>query len=130
MDEFSAFGDPQLYDGRVPTGKYLAHMYKLFRDSIRVHLDNEVKKRGAETLHWDVLYKEAKHLYQYKGHPVYYGLVTALNEFGEVRIQFHVFSDGHDQMVTALKAFEKTRTEFGLPGVHLFLTDDPGRDKL
>ena len=110
MDEFSAFNDKELYDGRVPTGKYLTHVNKLHHASIRPHLDNEVKKRGTETLHWDVSYKEATHLCQYKGHPVYHGLVTTLNQFREVRIQFHVYSDGHDQMVTALKAFEKTTT--------------------
>ena len=67
---------------------------------------------------------------QHKGHPAFYGLVTALNKFGEVRIQFHLFTDGHDQMSTALKAFEKTRTDYGLPGVHTFLTEDPACDNL
>lgn len=122
MDELSSFGDKELYNGGVPTGKYLAHVYKLFHASIRAHLDNEVKKRGAETLHWDVSYKETKNLCQYRGNSVYHGLVTTLNEFGEVRIQFHVFSDGHDQMVTALKVFEKTTTEYGMAGVQWFLT--------
>ena len=81
-------------------------------------------------MHWDVSYKEAKNLCQYRGNPIYHGLVTALNEYGEVRIQFHVYTDGHDQMATSLKAFDKTTTDFGLPEVHLFLTDDPARDKL
>lgn len=81
-------------------------------------------------MHWGVSYKEAKNLCQYRGDPIYHGLVTALNEYGEVRIQFHVYTDGHDQMATSLKAFDKTTTDFGLPEVHLFLTDDPTRDKL
>ncbi|KAL7538489.1 LOW QUALITY PROTEIN: hypothetical protein ACHAXR_008584 [Thalassiosira sp. AJA248-18] len=100
----------QNYNGSVPTGRYIAHVYKLYHSSIRAHLDNEAKKRGAETLHWDVSYKEAKNLCQFRGRPIYHGLVTALNEFGEVRIQLHVFTDGHDQMKPALQAFAATKT--------------------
>ena len=86
-DKFSSFSDDAKYHGRLPMAKYMAHVYKLFHATIRDHLDNKVKKRGAETMHWGVSYKEAKH-------------------------------------------FKKTRTDYGLPGVHTFLTDDPARDKL
>ena len=96
LNKFSKFGDKEQYNGRVPSGRYLAHVYKLYHASIRTHLNNEVKKRGAQTLHWDVSYKEAKNLCQYRGQSIYHGLVTALNEYGEVRIQFHIFSDGYD----------------------------------
>lgn len=62
----------------------------------------EVKKRGAEFLHWDASYKEAKHLCSYRNRPVFKGLITAMNEFGEVRIQFHIYSDSHEQMKAAI----------------------------
>jgi hypothetical protein len=105
---FSAFADKSKYDGAVPTGKYLANAYKLFHETIRSHLDKEVKKRGATRLHWDVSYKEAKHLCQYKGKPVFKGLVTATNEHGEIRIQFHIVTDSHEQMSAAIAAFRQT----------------------
>ena len=89
----------------------------------------EVKKRGAEVFHWDVSYKEAKHLCRYKGRSVFKGLVTGLNEVGEVRMQFHVYSDSHEQMTAALEAFKGTACSLGLPPVRLFYTDNPAGDK-
>ena len=76
----------------------------------------QVKKRGAERLHWDVSYKEAKHLGRYHGEAVFKALVTATNEFGEIRIQFHVVTDGHDQMEDQIKKFLHTLQEFGQDG--------------
>jgi hypothetical protein len=69
--EFSAFSDPTGYNGTVPTGIYLAHVYKQYMKEIKPHFDREVKKRGAERLHWDASYKVAKHLSQYHGHSIF-----------------------------------------------------------
>ena len=126
---FSAFADKSKYNGAVPTGKYLGNTYKLFHESIRSHLDKEVKKRGATRLHWDVSYKEAKHLCQYKGKQVYKGLVTATNEYGEIRVQFHIVTDSHEQMSAAIAAFRQTTEAYGQPPVKLFSTDNPSADK-
>ena len=125
---FSTFDDDDKYRGKVPSGQYLAHAYKKFQASIRCHLSKEVKKRGAKVLSWDVSYKEAKHLYQFHGKPIFKGLVTAVNEFSEVRIQFHVVTDDHRQMVTPIEAFKNTAREYGQSPLELFFTDDPSRD--
>ena len=63
--------------------------------SIRAHLSKEVKKRGALRLAIDVSYKEAKKLCRVGGKAVYVGLVTGVNEVGEIRLQFHIVSDSH-----------------------------------
>ena len=95
---FFQFNDVWKYDGKVAKGRYLDMVYKMYNASIWCHLSNEVKNQGAERLAWDVSYKEAKHLSQYKGNPVFKGLVTVTNEIGEVRLQFHIFSESHDQI--------------------------------
>ena len=126
---FSLFADEEKYRGKVPTGSYLLTASKQFHETIQCHLSKEVKKRGATILSWDVSYKVPKHLYQHHGKPIFQGLVTATNEFGEVRIQFHVVTDEHKQMVTAIEAFKNTTREYGQPPLKLFFTDDPSRDK-
>jgi hypothetical protein len=122
------FADKKKYNGVLPTGKYLEHVYIKQGESIRHHLYREVKKRDADVLMIDVSYKEAKALCQYKGKPVFKGLVTAMNQYGEVRLQFHVYTDSHEQMLSALQAFEKTRTTMGFSGVSHVIGDNPKRE--
>ena len=89
-----------------------------------MHLDKEVKKRGAKRLHWDASYKEPKHLSQYHGNQIFHALITATNEIGEIRIQFHVVSDGQDQFNAAIAAFIDTCNNYGQAPPELFFTDN------
>ena len=88
-----------------------------------------MKKRGAERLHWDASYKEAKHLGQYHGKSVFHALITGTNEIGEIQVQFHVVTDGHEQMVAPLEAMLHTMNAYGQsPPTHL-ATDNPEKDE-
>ena len=127
--EYSDFDDEFAYRGKVPTGAYLQSVYIKFHRTIRRHLANEVKKRGGTVLSIDASYKTAKHMCQYKGEPVFKALVTVTNEFGEIRMQFHVVSDSHEQMEAAFESFLQTTKEYGYPPVQLAFTDNPTRDK-
>jgi len=126
---FSTFGDKGRYAGAVPSGNYLASISKAYSESIAPYLDKEVKKRGAELLAWDASYKEAKRLAKHHGQQVYLALITGTNELGEVRVQFHVVTDGHDQMEAAIKAFLATMRAYGQTPPRLFFTDKPLEDK-
>ena len=112
----------------MPRGEYFASIYNDFGDSIASHLDTEVKKRGATRLHWDVSYKEAKHLARYHGEPIFKGLVSATNQVGEVRIQFHVVTDGFDQFEAPIDQFLLTMNAHGHDPTELLGTDNPSRD--
>ena len=113
----------------MPTGAYLSFVYKLYAASIKDYLAKEVKKRGALRLSWDASYKEAKHLGRYHGHSVFRALITATNEVGEIRIQFHVVTDGHEQMTRAIAAMNDTCQQYGQPLTELLFTDKPNEDK-
>lgn len=128
LEPLGDFADKLKNRGLVPTGCYLMHVYKAYHATIRQHLLREVKKRDADMLILDVSYKEAKALYRYRGKPVFRGLVTGLNSIGEVRIQFHIYSDSHEQMLSALQAFEKTRKAMGFPGVTHIVGDNPRKE--
>jgi len=126
---FSDFTDKRRYNGRCPTGQYLQMVYKTYHSAIKDFLDREVKKRGATRIHIDASYKEAKHLCQYHGENLFKGLITATNEFGEIRLQFHVVTDDHEQFLPAFSAFFKTIQEYGQPEVKLLSTDNVAGDR-
>jgi len=126
---FSSFGNKEGYSGLVPTGNYLSHVYKLYAASSGDHLMKEVKKRGADRLHWDVSYKEAKHLGQYNGESIFRALITATNHVGEIRVQFRVVTDGHDQMTGQIETLLETLCAYGHRMPELLTTDKPADDK-
>ena len=61
--------------------------------------------------------------------PVFKGLVTGCNEIGEVRINWHVFSDAQDQLKVILHEFKETTSFYGQPDLQHFITDKPKAEK-
>ena len=55
--------------------------------------------------------------------------MTATNEFGAIRLQFHRVSVGHDQMNQAVSAFVNTAQEYGQRLPEVAATDNPARDR-
>ena len=125
---FSSFSDKRKFAGRVPTGRYLATVNMREHGSIWCHLSKEVKKRGAIRLSLDASYKEAKKLARCNGRPVFKGYITALNEVGEMRLALHVNSESHDQMRAAFEAFKYSTSEYGLPPLELYFSDNAKGD--
>ena len=125
----SEFGDRQGYAGCVPSGKYFKDVLNAYGRTTRAHMDAEVKKRCCTDLKWDASYKEAKHLAQYHGSSIFTALVTGTNRLGEVRVQFHVVSDSHEQMVKQIAALLSTLSAYGMEHPRRLATDKPAEDK-
>ena len=126
---FSEFADKRNYAGLVPTGHYLAQVYKEYNATIRNHLEKEIKKQPSSHFHIDASYKEAKHLAQFHGTPLFKSLVTVTNEFGAIRLQFHTVTDGHNQMNQAVSAFVSSAHEYGQSLPEVAATDNPSRNQ-
>ena len=71
----------------VQTSKAVQESARATESAVNDYVNSgwQVKKRGAQRLHWDVSYKVEKHVAQYHGKPLYKGLLTATNEVGEAR---------------------------------------------
>ena len=110
------------------TGSWLQSVYKTFSSSIERHLEREVKKRGAERLNWDASYKEPRNLARYHAQSVFKALITATNDQGEIRVQFHVVTDGHDQFHGPIAELIKTLNAYGQVHPQLLCTDNPAGD--
>jgi hypothetical protein len=51
-----------------------------------------------------------------------------MNEYNEIRTQFHVVSDGHDQYVRPIEAMVKKKSAWGHEMPQYMYTDNPTRD--
>ena len=92
-------------------------------------MKKEIKKQPSARFHVDASYKEARHLAQYHGHPLFKSLVTVTNELGAIRLQFHTVTDGHDQLNQAVSAFVHTAQEYGQALPEVASTDNPSHDR-
>ena len=125
---FSEFSDRHFYNGGVPSPKYIKHVFLLYQDTISDHMAKEVKKRPVKFIFWDASYKAPKRMCQHNGEQIFKALVTGMNELGEVRIQFFVHTDSHDQMMCVLEAFKATNKTLGIEDPKYFVTDNPTAD--
>ena len=55
-------------------------------------------------------------------------MITGTNGRGEIRVQFHVVTDGQDQFKGAIKQLLTTLAAYGQPPPELFFTDQPSVD--
>jgi hypothetical protein len=68
-------------------------------------------------------------LARYHGKGIFKALITGTNERGEIRVQFHVVTDGHDQFMAPIMALRETLNAYGHVHPQLFVTDQPSVDK-
>jgi hypothetical protein len=112
-DPYSSFHDKSKYNGHLPSGSYLSIAHNKHHMLLEPYMTLEFKKRCGDIYSMDVQYKEAKHLCRYHGKPLLMVTVTVMNEYKEIRTQFHVVSDSHAQYERPLSAMLETIQVWG-----------------
>ena len=125
---FSEFDDPKGYNGRRLSSNYVKSVYTKLVHSFREQADADTKKRDLNIIHIDGSYKFTKRLYKDGGEKMFDGLITVKNDFKEIRSQFVVFGESHDQIRPPLQALRATMDSYGQAGPKLAFTDNPRRD--
>ena len=126
---FSTFDNPLLYDGKVPSGRYIEEVYIKQGSELKTYMDNDIKKRIGEVIKLDASYKIPKLLYQTSGKPLFHTLITGTNEHNEIRLQWLTPTDGHDQYVEPLQAYTDTLDKYGQEGPKYAYVDNTRADK-
>ncbi len=125
---FSPFDNQEKYAGYVPSAKWFRNVYKKYHWTVRNHMDNDVKKLGLSVMFVDVSYKAAKKIRNINKQPVVNGIVTIMNECNEIRSQFFVPTDAHDQYKAPTTAMLQTMEQYGHTGPQYTYTDNPSND--
>ena len=125
---FEDFSSPT-YGGRVPSGQYFCNVYNIVHRRLREYFDKEMKKRQGRILALDHSFKTAKRIKNVNGDNVFKAVITAVNEYGEIRLQCNTVTDGRDQVQVALAAMQNTIAMYGQQEISVVFTDKPHVDK-
>ena len=127
--EFSTFDNKELYNGAVPSRKYITNIYIKQHNNKKEQLDRDVKKWDLEHMSLDASFKASGKLCQQDGKRVVEALQTGNNSIGQIRVQALTVSDSHDQLTPALDAMINTLKEQGKSLPNIIFTDKPTQDK-
>eukprot|EP00966_Prymnesium_polylepis_P057527 1332171-Prymnesium_polylepis.1 len=64
----------------------------------------------------------------YRGQNLFKGIVSGMNEHGDLRINHLTVTDGHDQLRPALEALNQTHAAHGFPPIETVATDKPAEE--
>lgn len=121
---FSEFDDQKGFSGYVPSANYLKHVLNIDIERKRQYMDLEVQRRGGRVISVDHSFKVCfscysfnsstdraqviKHICKVNGQPLFSGLFTAINEYGEVRCQLLVQSTSNRMLKEPLKNWKES----------------------
>ncbi|KAL1523025.1 hypothetical protein AB1Y20_017987 [Prymnesium parvum] len=118
-----------LPDLMYPRGRELIKLVIEWHASARPYFDCEAKKRGGRQLHIDASYKTAKHIGLYHGNRLFKGVISGLNEDGDIRVLHMAVTDGHDQLETVFDELAHTQAQYGLDPIQVVSTDKPADER-
>ncbi|BGP51804.1 hypothetical protein JCM10450v2_007760 [Rhodotorula kratochvilovae] len=127
-EPFGEFDDPAGYAAYVPSSKWLSERYI---DEIEAERSSMAQRASMLSLGIGAIdhsHKIPKLIARVEGEPVFTGLLTVTNEFGEIKQCALVPTKAHDQFLPALESMNTHLSLYGHDPPSLFYTDNPRGD--
>jgi hypothetical protein len=99
---FSAFNDPLGYAGYVPSSHWFRDIYDSYIELHLARINQHTSMLTGRIVAIDHSHKVTKHIIVVNGVPVFIGLLTVTNEYGEIRVMALVATKSHAQFEIAL----------------------------
>jgi hypothetical protein len=127
---FSSFEDQRGYAGFVPSAAYLRKVFTDYCSVIRPLIDRQMMALGGTILKGDHSFKLPKRVCHIANTPIYNALYTALNEYGEIRIQVLATSKSLEDVKRAFETMYEAYNQYGHEKPKIFFSDNVRSDKL
>jgi hypothetical protein len=85
-EPFSSYDDPEGYAGFVPCSQWLQDLFDCFIEKHNIDIKQFTAMLSARICAIDHSHKITKHIIMINGDPVFTGLLTVTNEYGEIRV--------------------------------------------
>jgi len=124
FEPFSEFTDSKGYAGFIPSSVWFRDLYDQFIESHLPRINQYSAMLTARVCAIDHSHKITKHIVQINSVPVFVGLLTITNEYGEIRILALVATKAHAQFETALLLMKQSLELYGHQMPSFFFTDN------
>ena len=124
FEAFSAFNDPLGYSGYVPSSRWFRDVYDSYIELHLPRINQYTSMLTGRIVAIDHSHKVTKHIIVVNGVPVFIGLLTVTNEYGEIRVMALVATKSHAQFEVALIRMREALTIYGHTQPELFYTDN------
>jgi len=124
FEPFSEFTDLKGYAGFIPSSMWFRDIYDQFIESHLPCINQYSAMLTARVCAIDHSHKITKHIVLINGVPVFVGLLTVTNEYGEIRILALVATKAHAQFETALLLMKQSLELYGHQMPSYFFIDN------
>jgi hypothetical protein len=106
--KFGKFSNLLGYGGLVPSTNYIQKLYIEHHKSVRPWMDSKVCDIQSKMLKIDHTFSLPEYIGLGGGEKLFHALFTAMNEYGEIRLQFFAPTKGFTQLQGVFDSFKQT----------------------
>jgi hypothetical protein len=117
--KFGKFSNLKGYAGMIPSANYLQKLFIQHHKTVRPWMDSKVSDIKSEILKIDHTFSLPEYIGLGSGEKLFHALFTAMNEYGEIRLQFLAPTKGFIQLEGVFEKFRNTCIErsYSLPRI-------------